>query len=244
MNGNSDGPVEQCTIELQRLRRRIEQLEGFAEIVAHDLKEPLRGIRHYVDFVMQECGTELPEPAREMLTAVHRLAVRMTDRIEALYRYTGCHQWSPVITRIDLRQVVDDVLQDLQSWLDEHHACVTVADSLPCLECDSALLTEILHNLITNAVKYNDRPEPHIKIGRSADGALFVQDDGIGISEEDRERVFDMYRRLHAPGHYGGGTGAGLAIVRRLIERLGGRIWVESTLGQGTTFRFTLGTCT
>jgi two-component system, chemotaxis family, sensor kinase Cph1 len=240
MNGNWDARIEEWIAERPKLKRRNEELEEFAEIVAHDLKEPLRGIRHYVDFALQDGGASLPEPTKEILLTVRRLASRMTDRIEALYRYTCCQRSEPEISRVDPRQVVSEVLEDLRPWLDERRARVSMADSLQPLDCDPALLTEIFHNLVTNAVKYNDRPEPHVEIGMNANTAFYVRDDGIGIREEDREAIFGMYRRLHAHGQYGGGTGAGLAIVRRLIERLGGRIWIESIPGQGSTFHFTL----
>ncbi|MCL4202849.1 MAG: hypothetical protein KJ000_10150 [Pirellulaceae bacterium] len=240
MNGDWDLLIEEWMAERPKLKRRNEELEEFAEIVAHDLKEPLRGIGQYVDFVLQDCGDGLAGQSKDMLLTIRRLASRMTDRIEALYRFACCQRLSPDIRRVDPRQIVNEVVQDLHSWLEDHRAHVRLDDSLQPLDCDPALLTEIFHNLITNAVKYNDQPEPHVEIGWIGNATLYVRDDGIGIREEDRDAVFRMYRRLHARGQYGGGTGAGLAIVSRLIECLGGRIWIESVSGQGSTFYFTV----
>lgn len=225
----------------QNLPASIEDLEGFAEIVAHDLKEPLRGICQYIDLVIQGSEEELPVHIRELLTAVHRMAGRMTGRIDALYRYTVCHRSAPVTTQVDPQQVIRDVVLDLQPWLDERRARVMIVAPCHPTDCDPGLLTEILHNLITNGVKYNDRPEPCVQVGRNAEGVFFVQDDGIGICPEHQRTIFQMYRRLHGQGQYGGGTGAGLAIVKRLIELHGGNIWLESQLGAGSTFFFTLG---
>lgn len=224
----------------QKLPSSIEELEGFAEIVAHDLKEPLRGICQHIDLVVQDSECELPTHVRDLLITVARLAGRMTDRIDALYRYTVCHRSAPAVTHVDPRQVISEVLLDLQPWLDEQRARVTIVGPCNPVDCDPALLTEVLHNLITNGVKYNDRPEPCLQVGRNTEGVFFVQDDGIGIGPEHQRAIFEMYRRLHGRGHYGGGTGAGLAIVKRLIERHGGSIWVESQLGEGSTFFFTL----
>jgi two-component system, chemotaxis family, sensor kinase Cph1 len=227
----------------QKLSTSIEELEGFAEIVAHDLKEPLRGIRQHIDLVFHDCENELPAHVRDLLMTIDRMAERVTDRIDALYRYTVCHRSAPVVTHVDPRQVIRDVLLDLQPWLDEHRARVTIVGPCHPVDCDPALLTEVFHNLIANGVKYNDRPEPCLQVGRNREGAFFVQDDGIGIDPEHQRAIFEMYRRLHGRGRYGGGTGAGLAIVKRLIERHGGSIWVESQLGEGSTFFFTLGGC-
>jgi two-component system, chemotaxis family, sensor kinase Cph1 len=241
MDVNLAGDTDKLTEQQGQFPRRNEELEGFAEIVAHDLKEPLRGIRSYVDHLMHEHGHELSAPVRETLWAVHRLAGRTTERIEALYRYLCCRRFSPEVIRTDPRQVISDVVLDLKPWLDEHSAQVSVTGPFGVLDCDPALLTEIFHNLVTNAVKYNDCSEPLIQIGAGPEGSFFVQDNGIGIREEDIDSIFHMYRRLHGCGQYGGGTGTGLTIVRCLIERHGGKIWVESALGQGSTFRFTLG---
>lgn len=138
MNGNWDARIEEWIAERPKLKRRNEELEEFAEIVAHDLKEPLRGIRRYVDFALQDCGSSLPEQTKEMLLTVRRLASRMTDRIEALYRYTCCQRSEPEISRVDPRQVVSEVLEDLRPWLDERRAQVSMADSLQPLDCDPA----------------------------------------------------------------------------------------------------------
>ncbi len=239
--GNSSDRTNETTPKCYSVS--TEELKSFADIVAHDLKEPLRGIQMYLDLVVEGSRNDLPADVRDLLMVVHRMARRMTDRIDALYHYTVSHRMAPVTTKVDPRQVIRDVLLDLQPWLDEHCARVTIAGPCHPVDCDPALLTEILHNLITNGVKYNRRREPCVQVGRNAEGTFFVQDDGIGIGLEHQKVIFEMYRRLHGQGQYGGGTGAGLAIVKRLIERHGGSIWMTSRLGEGSTFFFTLGEC-
>ena len=124
---------------------------------------------------------------------------------------------------------------------------------MPSVECDSVRITEVFRNLITNAVKYNDKPEKWIEIGFQHNGqtdtgdhvsknglVFYIRDNGIGIREKHQKSVFRIFKRLHARDKYGGGTGAGLTFVKKILERHGGRIWLESTFGEGTTFYFTV----
>nr|WP_228035826.1 ATP-binding protein [Oculatella sp. LEGE 06141] len=121
-----------------------------------------------------------------------------------------------------------------------------IPQPLPSIECDRAQVNELFTNLISNAIKYNDKPEKWVEIGFSeGEGAVecctfYVRDNGVGIPQEHQEKIFQIFRRLHGRDEFGGGTGAGLTIARKIVERHGGRIWVESILTQGTTFYFTL----
>ena len=115
--------------------------------------------------------------------------------------------------------------------------------SLPTMMCDKTRVGEIFRNLITNAMKYNDKDEKLIEIGTTEDhgkSCIYVKDNGIGIRENHKEKIFQIFKRLHGKNKFGGGTGAGMTIVKKLIERHGGEIWLDSELGKGTTFYFTL----
>jgi light-regulated signal transduction histidine kinase (bacteriophytochrome) len=141
--------------------------------------------------------------------------------------------------------VLADVLESLKVFLDEAKASVRVPEALPTLHCDQVRVRAIFHNLVTNGVKYNDNAEKHIAVTweENAEGetVFSVSDNGIGIPEKHRDKVFGIFKRLHSGEKYGGGTGAGLAIVKKIVEQHKGRIWLDSEQGQGTTFHFTLG---
>jgi light-regulated signal transduction histidine kinase (bacteriophytochrome) len=135
------------------------------------------------------------------------------------------------------------VLEDLSERISQSGAQVDIAHPLPSLQCDPIRTAAVFENLITNAIKYNDRAEKRVSVGcrEGPTPTLFVRDNGIGIPAEHQAAVFTIFRRLHDRDDYGGGTGAGLTIARKHVERHGGRLWLESTPGQGSTFYFTLG---
>lgn len=230
----------------QELRRSNEELDAFTYIVSHDLKEPLRGLDNYARFVLEDYGELLPEDGRSKLETISELGQRAQMLIDGLLRFSRVGRTEITYQRVPLQLPLDDVLTLLRPLLEESGAEVRVVSPLPVVRAERTRVGEVFNNLITNAVKYNESGHPVIEIGAVESGeegappVIFVRDNGIGIRERDYESVFRMFRRLHTRHRYGGGTGAGLAIARRIVERHGGRIWVESTLGQGTTFYFTL----
>jgi signal transduction histidine kinase len=137
-----------------------------------------------------------------------------------------------------------DVVSMLAPWLDQEGARVEIAPDMPVVSCHPVYAAEVFKNLIGNAVKYNANPEKRIWVGwaAGAEGVyeFHVRDNGIGIPERHRESIFQIFKRLHGRDKFGGGSGAGLTITRKIVERHGGRIWVESVEGEGTTFHFTL----
>lgn len=139
------------------------------------------------------------------------------------------------------------MLDTLRSRIEESGTEIRVPRPLPKLHGDPVRVGAVLQNLLVNAIKYNDKPEPWVEVGwREAEApggpvVLYVRDNGIGIAERHWDTIFRIFRRLHGRDRFGGGTGAGLTIVKRLVERHGGRIWLRSTPGEGTTFFFTLG---
>jgi signal transduction histidine kinase len=250
--------VRERTAELahanDELARSNRDLEDFAYIAAHDLKEPLRAIHQYTALNL-EGGLELPAEVRDRLETVTRVTRRMDSIIESLLEYSRVGHTGLAVGQVDLNAVLAEVLESLQPMLKDMGLAVRVSTPLPTLRCDSARIGEVFRNLVVNAAKYNDKPDKWVEIGvvtpdhspqspdRIASGApvLYVKDNGIGIPDRHLETVFRMFKRLHARDKYGGGVGAGLAIVKAIIERHGGRIWIQSAPGQGTTFLFTLG---
>jgi two-component system, chemotaxis family, sensor kinase Cph1 len=169
----------------------------------------------------------------------------MEDIINDLLTFSRVGRTEQSLAEVDLDAVLADVLEPLKVFLDEAHARVTVPEKLPRLFCDQVRVRAIFHNLVTNGVKYNDSAEKRIAVtwAENAEGetVFSVSDNGIGIPEKHHEKVFGIFKRLHTGDKYGGGTGAGLAIVKKIVEQHRGRIWLESEPGQGTTFHFTLG---
>jgi light-regulated signal transduction histidine kinase (bacteriophytochrome) len=155
------------------------------------------------------------------------------------------------IKRTDITLIVKDVIVTMELFLEEHRAKVVIDGNLPEVICDAPRLTEVFRNLITNAIKYNDKPEPIVSIGyllqyagrdgSSAHGVFFVKDNGKGIAKEFYEDIFRIFKRLEKSPDSDDGTGAGLTFVRKIIARHHGEIWLESEVGVGTTFYFTLG---
>jgi len=239
------------------LARSNVELDAFSGTVAHDLREPLRGIQQYVAFTLEDHGPALGPEGRDYLQQVEKLAQRTQGLLEALFEYSRLGFVDLAWKESDLQEELEDVLLTVSSRLKENRVEVRVPRRLPTLECDALRLGHVWANLLTNAAKYH-RPEeprwvevgyhapgeplPPAKARRGEDGCVFyVRDNGIGIAPQFHETIFAMFRRLHAPQAYGGGSGAGLAIARRLIQLHGGRLWVESTPGQGSTFYFTVG---
>ncbi len=151
------------------------------------------------------------------------------------------------VTCVDSKKLVKEVLKQIKPIIEEKNAKVEIDDELPFIYCDEVKIKQVFHNLILNAIKYNVQKSPNIEIGieeRLVDGisqsVFFVKDNGIGIEEKYFEEIFGIFKRLHQGNEYGGGTGAGLAIVKRVIIDHGGQIWVQSTHGQGSTFYFSL----
>ncbi len=242
--------LEKLNVELARSNT---ELDAFAHVASHDLREPLRGIRNYAMFLLEDYQEQLDAEGLGRLTTIQQLCNRMEQQMEALLHYSRVGRTELAVGETDLTELVKDVLALLGPRLEQEQVEVRLPRPLPTLCCDRVRVVDLYTNLITNAMKYNDKVEKWIEIGYrealseepdsgEAVPVLYVRDNGIGIPEKDREAVFTMFRRLHGREHYGGGTGAGLTIARRIVERHGGKIWIESEPGLGTTFCFTLPT--
>lgn len=248
INTELEQRVEERTTELKKLNKLLvqsnQELEDFAYISSHDLKEPLRGIHNYAEFLLEEYADKLEESGVSYLKRMGYLARRMSDLIEGLLQYSRVGSLGLAIKKLDLNDVLNEVLDTLQPIIHAEKAEVHIEKPLPTMRCDRIRIGEIFQNLIANGIKYNDKQNKRIDIGfkepDSGPHVFFVRDNGIGIDDKHWEQVFQIFKRLHLQDQYGGGTGAGLSIVKKIILRHGGDIWIESTLGEGTTFFFTL----
>lgn len=227
-----------------QLRRTNQELEEFSYVVSHDLKEPLRTLEAFSNFLAADYGPLLGGEGQEYIShlvqASRRLG-RLIDDLLTLSR-TGRVIHSP--RPFEWRPVIDTVLSDLRDLITRKQAKVRVEGELPACLGDPARVMQLLANLISNGLKYNHSPEPEVVVGARRGPAadhvtLFVRDNGIGIDPRHHEQVFRIFRRLHHRDEVEG-TGAGLAICRRIVEAHGGRIWIESRAGEGATFLFTL----
>ena len=230
----------------RELSRSNVELDTFAYMASHDLKEPLRGINNYASFLLRGHAEQLGNDGREKLDTILRLTKHMEDLIESLLHYSRVGRLDLSLVATDLDVVVDEALMTLGSRINGVSVKIIRPRRLPTINCDRIRVREIFSNLVSNALKYNSGTDQRrIEIGWTSSDAIgtptfYVRDNGIGIDPIQHRRIFEIFRRLHGRDAYGGGTGVGLTIVRRLAERHGGRVWVESALGQGSTFYFTL----
>ena len=229
--------LEAKAAELAKTNR---ELDDFTYIASHDLKEPLRGISSYCQILLEDYQDRLDDDGRRRLSALVGLCQRLGRLIDDLLRYSQIGRAEPDASTIDLNEIVADVIDTLGPAIDQRNAVVRLRGTLPTVEADRVLAGEVFRNLIANALKFNDSAEPSVEIGRTPDGALYVRDNGIGIDARHHDAVFTMFRRLHSRRKYDG-TGAGLTFVRKIVESHGGRVWLSSEPGAGSTFYFTLG---
>ncbi|MBA3531016.1 MAG: PAS domain S-box protein, partial [Ardenticatenales bacterium] len=227
--------------QAEELARSNTELEQFAYIASHDLQEPLRMVMSYLQLLERRYQDRLEGDALEFIAYAVDGAARMKALINDLLAYSrvGTEEGPPQPIQAD--RVLQQVLGDLQVRLAESGAHVT-HEPLPTVLVAEAHLHQLLQNLIGNALKFQRAhpPQVHIRSQPHADGWLFsVQDNGIGIAPQHVERIFAVFKRLHTQQEYPG-TGIGLAICKRIVERHGGQLWVESEVGQGSTFYFTL----
>jgi PAS domain S-box-containing protein len=219
------------------------ELEQFAYVASHDLQEPLRSIGGFAELLEQRYGERLDDDGRKFLAFIQGGVERMRALISDLLRYSRSGQAPLHSQPLDANELVREALSSLDAAVRDAGAEVRVGD-LPTVVADRAALAQLFGNLLSNALKFTDGrrpPEVEVSAAREGDGEwrFTVADNGLGIPPGDAERVFGMFERLHGPDEYGG-TGIGLAICRRIVERHGGRIWCEPREGGGTAFQFTL----
>jgi PAS domain S-box-containing protein len=236
--------VEDIT-ERKRAREELERsnmdLQQFAYAASHDLSEPLRMVSSYVQLLARRYGDKLDSDAEEFIGFALDGTVRMQALIDGLLMYSRAGTSEYAVDPVDCNEILDATLLMLRTSIEETGAEV-VAGRLPTIPGDANQLAQLFQNLIGNAMKFVADGPPHIEVTAEQEGAgwhFSVSDNGIGIDPAHVERIFTVFQRLHGRGEYPG-SGIGLAICKRIVERHGGRIWVESAPGEGSTFHFTI----
>jgi PAS domain S-box-containing protein len=237
--------VDERTKELAFANQVLEQsnleLKQFAYIASHDLQSPLRSISGFVQLLKSEYEDKLDEQGQDWIRRTVQSVGQMQTMIRDLLSYSSVDARSQPFTQIPFLDVVNDALTLLESSIHDSGAQVTCGP-LPEIMGDRSQLVQLIENLIGNGLKYRDDKPPHIHVSAEPSGKEWifsVRDDGIGIDPEHYEQIFEIFKRLHNQTDYPG-TGIGLAVCRRVVNRHGGKIWVKSEPGHGSTFRFTI----
>jgi PAS domain S-box-containing protein len=234
--------LEQETRQRQELARSNADLQQFAYVASHDLQEPLRMVASYLQLLERRYKDKLDTDANEFINYAVDGASRMQNLINDLLAYSRVGTQGKPFKSTNYEQVFRRVMLHLKIAIEESGAVITHDHPFPIVHADESQLVQVLQNLISNAIKFRGDQAPHIHIGAqhvNEEWVFSVKDQGIGIDPQYKERIFMIFQRLHNRTEYVG-TGIGLAICKRIVERHGGRIWVESELVKGSTFYFTI----
>ncbi len=226
---------------LEDLKRSNEELEQFAYVASHDLQEPLRMVSSFTQLIERRYKDKLDKDANDFINFAVDGANRMQRLINDLLDYSRVTTRGKKFERIDIGSIVGQVSANLQNKIEESHAIIT-QDDLPVVEADESQMVRLFQNLIENALKFRRDAPPHVHISVNKEGAYYVfavSDNGIGIDSQYADRIFQIFQRLNTSQQYPG-TGIGLAICKRIVERHGGKIWFESEVGNGSKFFFTI----
>jgi PAS domain S-box-containing protein len=232
--------------ELERTRRNLErsnaELDQFAYVASHDLKEPLILMSAYARMLAERHEDDLDDQGRQFLAAVRHEATRMKSMIDDLLDYSRLQTSAEEASRVELEEPLANALRTLAPLIEEIGARVDIEGSLPVVQGSPAQFERLFRNLVSNAIKFHGELPPVVAVSaEEGDGewVVAVRDNGIGIDPAKGERIFEVFQRLHSQDEYAG-TGMGLAICKRVVERHGGRIWVDPGPDGGSVFRFTL----
>jgi PAS domain S-box-containing protein len=226
----------------EEIEERNRELDDFTYVVSHDLKEPLISIEGYSKILLKDYEASIDPEGHEYLSTVVQSTSRMKSLIDDLLTLSRLGRVADKLDDVSVGDVVKEILHDLQFTLQERNIAVTIPPAMPDVKYNATQLTMVFRNLIVNAMKFNDKPRPTITLDVKENETEFVfsvADNGIGISKDYFDKIFLIFQRLQRSEEYRG-TGAGLTIVKKIIEKHRGRIWVDSVLGEGTTFFFTI----
>lgn len=252
VNCELEAKVLERTTELVQAKQKLEtinselihsnqELEQFAYIVSHDLQAPLRSVNMFADLLAQEYQNKLTEEAHQYIKYITDGATRMQALIQDLLLYCRAGKNEQTWISIDLKEIVQQVIHDLQETIETNNAIITIKN-LPIVQVNPTEINQLFQNLISNGLKFCSQDQPEIVIDTKLveqQWLISVQDNGIGIESQYHQEIFQVFQRLYTHEQYPG-TGIGLAICQKIVHRYEGKIWVESELGKGSTFYFTL----
>jgi light-regulated signal transduction histidine kinase (bacteriophytochrome) len=224
---------------LQQVESVNNELKDFAYIVSHDLKAPLRGIKTLADWISTDYADKLDEDGREQMNLLSNRVQRMHNLIDGVLQYSRVGREKVKQVRVNLNVLVSEVIEMIAP---PENIEITVENEMPEVECGETRIMQVFQNLLSNAVKYMDKPQGQITIGCVEENGFWkfsVADNGPGIEEKYFEKIFQIFQTL-SPRDEFESTGVGLSVVKKIVELFGGKIWVESKPGEGSTFFFTL----
>jgi len=244
---------EELKKHMKELERANRDLEDFTSTVSHDLKMPLRAIQAFNQLLIEDYAGTLDETGRDYLNKVKEAVERMAALIEDLLKLSRVGRKFTEVEEIDLNELVEEIKSDLSARIEERGGEVVVIGKLPTISTQRIWMKELFMNLIDNGLKFNKSKKPRVEVSceeitavikfildiSKGDWLFKVKDNGIGIDEKDQGRIFNLFERLHSQSEYEG-TGAGLAICKKIVNELGGTIHVESKPGEGSTFFFVI----
>jgi len=234
--------ADELKITNEELSSANQELEQFTSIVSHDLQEPVRTIKSFLQLIEIKLNEGQYDDLKTYINKSINAANRMRELIQNLLNYSQLGKLEVVKEKVNVRDLLSEVTQNLKMSIEKSHAQILIETNVETVEGDRIQLVQLIQNLVSNALKFTDTKRPQITIrGFQENGHVkfAVSDNGIGIDQKDLNKVFEIFRRLNTKKEYPG-TGIGLAICKKIVDRHGGRIWPESRPGAGTTFYFTL----
>ncbi len=241
--------IQKYTSDLEHSNK---ELDDFAYIASHDLKEPLRGIHNHSLFLLEDNQRKLDEESISRLNRLIYLSQRLERLINDLLYYSRIGRQELAVQLTDVNDIIHDIEETLDVYKENTKINITIPEALPLISCDKTRIAEVFRNLITNAIKYNDNEIKNIEIGflkncrdkngKPVENVFYVKDNGRGISPEFHDEIFRIFKRLQSSKNKTEeGTGVGLTFIKKIIERHGGRVWIQSAKGIGSTFYFFIG---
>jgi len=234
---------EQAELRLAKLLKKVDnintELKDFASIISHDLKAPLRGIKALANWILDDCQDKFDEKANEQMNLLLGRVERMYNLIDGVLLYSRVGRVEEEPVQVDLDKFIPEVIDMV---VPPENIEVTIENKLPAIQTQETHMMQLFQNLLSNAIKYMDKPQGWIRIGCLEENGFWkfsVADNGPGIEEKHYERIFKMFQVLPVKEEFEG-TGVGLTVAKRIVDLYGGKIWIESQVGQGSTFFFTL----